>query len=177
MAKMTLPRRCQPIEAILLDVDGVLTDGGIIYTDRGDELKVFHVRDGSGLKLWQKAGKRAAIITGRRSEIVVRRGLELGLKPVVQGADDKLAAFEKVLKELKLTPEKVCYIGDDLPDLGPMREAGLAVAVADACPEAIEDAHYTTAARGGQGAVRETVELILKSQGSWDDLVAQYRGE
>ncbi|MEI7684059.1 MAG: HAD hydrolase family protein [Planctomycetota bacterium] len=177
MAKMTLPRRCQPIEAIVLDVDGVLTDGAIIYTDRGEEIKAFHVRDGSGLKFWQQAGKKAAIITGRRSEIVVRRALELGLKPVVQGVDDKLAALEKILKDWKLTPDAICYIGDDLPDLAPMRDVGLAVAVADACPEAIEDAHYVTAARGGQGAVRETIELIMKSQGVWDDLVTQYRGE
>jgi len=177
MAKMTLPRRCQPIEAIVLDVDGVLTDGGIIYTDRGEEIKAFHVRDGSGLKFWQQAGKKAAIITGRRSEIVVRRALELGLKPVVQGVDDKLAALEKMLKDWKLTPDAICYIGDDLLDLAPMREVGLAVAVADACPEAIEDAHYVTAARGGRGAVREAIELIMKSQGVWDDLVTQYRGE
>jgi 3-deoxy-D-manno-octulosonate 8-phosphate phosphatase (KDO 8-P phosphatase) len=177
MAKMTLPRRCQPIEALVLDVDGVLTDGGIIYTDRGDELKVFNVRDGSGLTLWQKLGKKSALITGRRSEIVVRRGMELGMKPIVQGADNKLTALQTVLKELKLKPEEVCYVGDDVPDLGALREVGLAVAVADACPEALEDAHYVTAARGGQGAVREVIELILKCQGTWDDLVAQYRGE
>ncbi len=177
LAKTTLPRRCQPIEALVLDVDGVLTDGGIIYTDRGDEIKAFHVRDGSGLKFWQSVGKKAAIITGRRSEIVMRRGLELGLKPILQGVDDKLAALRKALKDLKLKPEQVCCIGDDLPDVAVLREVGLAVAVADACPEAIEDAHYVTAARGGQGAVREVIELILKCQGTWDALVAQYRAE
>ncbi len=177
MAKMTLPRRCQPIEALVLDVDGVLTDGRITYTDRGDEIKAFHVRDGSGLKFWQRLGKKTAIITGRRSEIVMRRGLELGVKPIVQGAEDKLAALLKVMKDLKLKPEQVCCIGDDLVDVGMMREAGLAVAVADACPEAIEDAHYTTAAKGGHGAVREVIELILKCQGTWDELVAGYRGE
>ena len=174
---MTLPRRCQPIEVLILDVDGVLTDGAITYTDRGDEIKTFHVRDGSGLKFWQKAGKKAAIITGRRSEIVMRRGLELGLKPIVQGVDDKLAAFRKMLKDLKVKPEEVCYIGDDLPDVAVLREVGLAVAVADACPEAVEDSHYVTAASGGHGAVRETIELILKCQGTWDELVSQYRGE
>jgi 3-deoxy-D-manno-octulosonate 8-phosphate phosphatase (KDO 8-P phosphatase) len=177
LAKTTLPRRCQPIEALIVDVDGVLTDGGILYTDRGEEIKAFHVRDGSGLKLWRSLGKTAAIVTGRRSEIVARRGLELGIAPIVQGADDKLAAVHKVLAELKRKPAEACYIGDDLPDLSAMRAVGLAVAVADACPEALEIAHYVTTARGGQGAVRETIELILKCQGVWDGLVAKYRGE
>jgi 3-deoxy-D-manno-octulosonate 8-phosphate phosphatase (KDO 8-P phosphatase) len=177
MARTTLPRRCQPIEAIVVDVDGVLTDGGIIYTDRGDELKVFHVRDGSGLKLWQKIGKRSACITGRRSELVIRRCNELGISPVIQGVDDKRAALKTLLGEMKLKPEETCYIGDDVPDLGPMRDVGLAVAVADACPEALDDAHYVTAARGGQGAVREVIELILKCQGTWEDLIAKFRGE
>ena len=174
MAKMTLPRRCQPIEAIVLDVDGVLTDGAIIYTDRGEEIKAFHVRDGSGLKFWQQAGKKAAIITGRRSEIVVRRALELGLKPVVQGVDDKLAALEKILKDWKLTPDAICYIGDDLPDVPVMRHVGLAVAVADASEETRAAAHYVTKLDGGSGAVREVIELILKSQRRWQDLIQKY---
>lgn len=177
MAKLTLPRRCQPIEALIVDVDGVLTDGGITYTDAGAEIKTFHVRDGSGLKVWQRAGKKAALLTGRRSEIVMRRGIELGFKPIVQGADDKAAALERIFKELKVKPEEVCAIGDDITDLRILREVGLAVAVADASPEAIEDAHYVTAARGGQGAVRETIELILKCQGLWDDIIAELRGE
>src|SRR5206468_4990311 len=130
-----------------------------------------------GLKFWRGLGKAAAMITGRRSEIVVRRGLELGLTPIVQGAEDKRMAVRAVLAELNLKPNEACYIGDDLPDLGAMREVGLAVAVADACPEAAEAAHYVTAARGGQGAVREAIELILKCQGSWDDLVARQRGD
>lgn len=177
MAKTTLPRRCQPIELLVVDVDGVLTDGGIVYTQRGDEIKSFHVRDGSALKLWTKAGKKAALITGRRSEIVVKRGLELGLAPIMQGVEDKAAALAKMLKDLKVKPEQTCYIGDDLPDLGAMRESGLAVAVADACAEAQEDAHYVTAAGGGRGAVREVVELIMKCQGTWDEIVAGFRGE
>lgn len=177
MAKTTLPRRCQPIAALLLDVDGVLTDGGIIYSDRGEEIKAFHVRDGSGLKFWRSLGKAAAVITGRRSEIVVRRGLELGLKPIVQGAEDKRKAVRAVLEELNLQPSEACYIGDDLPDVGAMREVGLAVAVADACPEAADAAHYVTAARGGQGAVRETIELILKCQGKWEAIVSRHRGD
>jgi len=176
VAKTSLPRRCQPIAALILDVDGVLTDGGIIYSDRRQEIKAFHVRDGSGLKWWRDLGKFAALVTGRRSDIVARRGLELGLTPIIQGAEDKRAAVRQVLAELNMQPHEACYIGDDLPDLGPMRDVGLAIAVADACPEAAENAHYVTAARGGQGAVREAIELILKCQGSWDALVARYRG-
>ena len=95
----------------------------------------------------------------------------------MQGVDDKRAALLKMLAEMNVKPNETCYIGDDVPDLGPMREVGLAVAVADACPEALDDAHYVTAARGGQGAVREVIELILKCQGTWDDLIAKFRGE
>lgn len=173
---MTLPRRCQPIELLLVDVDGVLTDGSIVYTARGDELKAFHVRDGSGLKLWLGHGKRAGLITGRRSEVVMRRGLELGLAPILQGVEDKRAALEGVLVELGLAVEQACYVGDDVPDVGPLGAVGLAVAVADACGEAKDAAHYVTAAAGGRGAVREVIELILKSQGTWDAIVARQRG-
>lgn len=174
---MTLPERCKPIELLLMDVDGVLTDGSIVYSARGDEIKSFHVRDGSGLKLWQRQGKRAGVITGRSSEIVTRRGLELGLSPVLQGVEDKLAALEGILKESGHAPEQVCYIGDDVIDLPVLRRVGLAVAVADACGEAQDDAHYVTSARGGRGAVREVIELVLRCQGQWDEIVARYRTE
>src|SRR5262249_34110868 len=112
-----LAERAARIELLLLDVDGVLTDGLIVYTDAGAELKRFHVRDGSGLKFWQLAGKRAAIVSGRNSPAVTRRAAELGVAPVLQGHADKLAAFEEVLAETGLRPEQVCAVGDDLPDL------------------------------------------------------------
>jgi 3-deoxy-D-manno-octulosonate 8-phosphate phosphatase (KDO 8-P phosphatase) len=172
-----LAKRCQAIELLLLDVDGVLTDGSIVYTAGGDELKAFHVRDGSGLKFWLGQGKRAGIISGRRSETVLRRGLELGLRPIVQGADDKVAALDTILSELKLSPEQTCFVGDDLPDVPVLRRVGLAVAVGDACAEAQAAAQYVTVAGGGRGAVREVVELILKAQGTWDAIVARYRQE
>jgi 3-deoxy-D-manno-octulosonate 8-phosphate phosphatase (KDO 8-P phosphatase) len=170
-ATMTLAARCAPIELLLLDVDGVLTDGGIIYADEGEELKQFHVRDGSGLKFWQLAGKRAAILTGRTSRVVDVRAREIGIAPVIQGAADKLAAFRDLLGQLALTPEQVCFVGDDLPDLPVLRACGLAIAVADACPEVRLAAHHVTRTRGGKGAVREGIELVLRAQGRWQPIV------
>ena len=168
MARTTLPKRCQPIRFLLLDVDGVLTDGSIVYSSRGDDLKAFHVRDGSGIKMWLGVGHRAGILSGRRSETVLTRGIELGLRPIVQGADDKIAALESILADVGVSAEETCYIGDDLIDLPVLGRVGLAVAVGDACAEAQEAAHYVTAAFGGRGAVRECIELILKAQNSWD---------
>ena len=172
----SLPERYATIEMLVLDVDGVLTDGRIIYSDRGDELKSFHVRDGSGLKLWTQLGKKAGIITGRRSAIVQRRADELGITAVIQGSSDKKAAFEQMLAEVKMSREQTCAIGDDIVDLPMLRACGLAVSVADACPEALADADYVTRARGGHGAVREVIELILRAQGSWQAIIARYRG-
>src|SRR6516225_1279178 len=141
-AMKTLHERCAAIELLVADVDGVLTDGGIVYGSDGIELKQFHVRDGSGLKCWEQAGKRAAFLTGRRSAVVERRGLELGVAFVIQGAVEKLPALRRLLGETGLTPEQVCYIGDDLADLPSLRTCGLAVAVADACVEVRAEAHY-----------------------------------
>src|SRR5207249_1735200 len=174
---MTLVERCARIEMLVLDVDGVLTDGCIRYTDQGAEIKAFHVRDGSGLKLWTTLGKKAGIITGRRSVIVQRRADELGIQAVVQGADDKKAALVQMLKSLGVTPEQACAIGDDIVDLPILRTCGLAVAVADACLEAKEDADYVTKAVGGRGAVREVIEWILRAQGRWAEAIARYRND
>jgi 3-deoxy-D-manno-octulosonate 8-phosphate phosphatase (KDO 8-P phosphatase) len=162
---------------LILDVDGVLTSGEIFYTDNSVELKAFHVRDGSGLKLWQLAGKRSAVITGRSSPIVQVRAAELGIDPVIQGAADKLMAYRQLLTNGALRPEQVCFIGDDLPDLPIVRNCGLGVAVADACAEMIADAHLVTKAAGGRGAVRETIELILGCQGVWQKVVERFRAE
>lgn len=171
----TLHQRCADIEWLVLDVDGVLTDGRIIYTDRGEEVKAFHVRDGAGVKWWTEIGKHAAIITGRRSAIVERRAAELGVRRVIQGVSDKHAALRTLLADFKVDLRCVCAIGDDLADLGVLRACGLAVAVADACTEAKEDAHYVTQAGGGRGAVRETIELILRAQGIWSNIVERSR--
>jgi 3-deoxy-D-manno-octulosonate 8-phosphate phosphatase (KDO 8-P phosphatase) len=174
MTPDSLADRASRIELLLLDVDGVLTDGGIVYADNGVEVKRFHVRDGSGLKLWQLAGKRAAIVSGRTSAAVEVRAMELGVSPVIQGRSEKVPAFEEVLAVTGLRPEQVCAVGDDLPDLPVLRRAGLAVAVADACPEVRAAADYVTAAPGGRGAVRDAVEWLLKLQGAWDGLVARF---
>lgn len=174
-ATRLLRDRCAPIELLVLDVDGVLTDGQIIYDDRGVEQKAFHVRDGSGLKIWQLAGKRAAIVTGRSSRVVEIRAAELGIQPVWQGAADKLAAYRQILASGPWRPEQACCIGDDIPDLPLLGSCGLAVAVADACPEARAAAHYVTRAAGGRGAVREAIELILQCQGRWQAIVERFQ--
>jgi 3-deoxy-D-manno-octulosonate 8-phosphate phosphatase (KDO 8-P phosphatase) len=170
-----LAARAARVRLLLLDVDGVLTDGRIVYSDDGTELKRFHVRDGSGLKFWQKSGKRAAILSGRRSAAVDRRAAELGIAPVIQGQGDKLPAFERVLAELGLNADEVCAVGDDLPDLPVLARAGLAVAVADACSEVRDAADYVTGASGGAGAVRDAVEWLMKLTGEWDRVVESFR--
>src|SRR5262245_2004538 len=123
-AAKSLAERCLPVELLVLDVDGVLTDGGIVYDDQGAELKRFHVRDGSALKLWRDAGKRAAILTGRSSPVVARRAAELGVGLVRQGCADKFAAYRELLAECGLRPEHVCAVGDDLPDVPMLRNSG-----------------------------------------------------
>jgi 3-deoxy-D-manno-octulosonate 8-phosphate phosphatase (KDO 8-P phosphatase) len=160
---------------LVLDVDGVLTDGQIIYADDGVEWKAFHVRDGSALKIWQSLGKRVALITGRSSRVVDMRAAELGITLVFQGTADKGAVYRHLLAGANVGPEQVCAVGDDLPDLPILSNAGLAVAVADACAEVRSAAHYVTRAAGGRGAVRETIELILRCQGAWQPVVERYR--
>ena len=171
-----LDQRCQQIRLILSDVDGVLTDGGVILDNRGIETKTFHIRDGSGVKLWQRAGHRFGVITGRNSHIVQLRMAELDVSIVRQGVTDKLAIVKQILDELGLQAENVCYIGDDLPDLPVLRGVGLAVAVADASEEVRRESHYVTSVGGGRGAVREVIEVILKNQRRWEDLIQKYQG-
>jgi 3-deoxy-D-manno-octulosonate 8-phosphate phosphatase (KDO 8-P phosphatase) len=173
----TLAQRCRAIEWLLLDVDGVLTEGSIIYGTGAVELKHFHVRDGAGLKLWRQCGKRAAIVSGRTSAVVEVRAAELGLAPVLQGRWHKGPALERLLAEEGLRPEQVAYLGDDLPDLAILGRCGLAAAVADATPALFRVAHYVTRAPGGRGAVRELIELILRCQGRWQRVLDDLAGE
>jgi 3-deoxy-D-manno-octulosonate 8-phosphate phosphatase (KDO 8-P phosphatase) len=161
----TFAERCRAIELLVMDVDGVLTDGQIIYTDAGAEVKAFHVRDGSAIKRWLREGKRAAFLTGRSSPIVERRGQELGVTAVLQGSEHKLPGFEKLLADLNVSAEQTAYIGDDWPDVPLLQRAGLAAAVADASAEAKAVAHYVTRTAGGKGAVRELIEVLLRHQG------------
>jgi 3-deoxy-D-manno-octulosonate 8-phosphate phosphatase (KDO 8-P phosphatase) len=171
---MNLDERCQPIELVLCDVDGVLTDGRVVVDNQGIETKRFHIRDGMGVTLWHKAGYRFGVITRRSSQVVKVRAAELGVEIVRQGADDKPLVVREIIGEFGLTPRQVCYIGDDLPDLPVVRAVGLGVAVADAAPELRQAAHYVTAAAGGGGAVRETIEMILKAQRRWEDVIQVY---
>jgi 3-deoxy-D-manno-octulosonate 8-phosphate phosphatase (KDO 8-P phosphatase) len=172
-----LAERCAAIELLVLDVDGVLTDGQVIYAGAEAEIKAFHVRDGSALAIWKRVGKRAALISGRDSPAVTRRAAELGVEPVLQGSADKLAALRHIVSGIGVALEHVAAIGDDLPDLPVLAHVGLAVAVADACPEVREAAHYVTQAPGGRGAVREAIELVLRCQGIWQGVVEGYRSE
>lgn len=173
---MKLEPRIQPIQLIISDVDGVLTDGGITFDNQGIETKKFHVRDGMGIKLWQRAGYHFAILTARSSHIVKLRAAELDISIVRQGFEDKYPVAQQIMEELRLEPENVCYIGDDLTDLRVMTSVGLGVAVADAASDVQAAAHMTTKLAGGQGAVRELVEKILKTQKRWDELVRSYAG-
>ena len=174
-ASQTLAERCRAVRMLVLDVDGVLTAGGIVYGTGGLEVKRFHVRDGSGIKLWRLAGRRCALITGRSSPVVDARAAELAIDFVFQGASDKLPAYRRLLEEAAVEPSAICYVGDDVQDLPPLRNCGLAVSVADGCREARAAAHYVTRAAGGRGAVREVVELVLRCQGEWGRLAERLR--
>lgn len=160
---------------MLADVDGVLTDGRIIVSNQGIETKQFHIRDGMGIRLWHKAGYRFGVISLRSSQVVKMRAAELDIGIVRQGAIDKLTTTLEILAETGLTTQQVCYIGDDLPDLPVIRAVGLGVAVADGCAEVRQAAAYVASEPGGRGAVREVIELVLKAQGRWDDVIQTYR--
>lgn len=162
------------IKLMIIDVDGVLTDGRIFFSDSGEEQKVFHVKDGSGITYWHRAGLRSAIISGRTSRAVEHRAKELGISDVYQGAQFKLGAYESIIKKRKVKDDEVCYIGDDLIDLPVLRRVGFSVAVPDAPREVLSKVDYVTKSPGGGGAVREVVEKILKAQGKWEKILKRY---
>jgi YrbI family 3-deoxy-D-manno-octulosonate 8-phosphate phosphatase len=172
---MAMNKLCQPIEVILADVDGVLTDGSIFFTNEGVEIKRFHIRDGLGIRLWQQAGGKFGLITGRTSHIVNVRAAELGIEIVRQGTEKKLTVVKEILTQLNLQPEQACYIGDDLPDLAALRYVGFGAAPADASVDVRQSADYVTTVTGGHGAVREVIELILRAQERWDDVVHTFQ--
>ena len=162
------------IRLILSDVDGVWTDGRIIYAGERSEIKEFHVRDGLAVKLAQRAGLTVALLTSRRSPSLERRARELGIHELRQGAANKAEEMEKLVRKLEVEPGQVLYLGDDLPDLGPMAMAGLSAAPADAAPEVLAAARWKLVARGGGGAFREAVERLLRERGDWDNLVREF---
>jgi 3-deoxy-D-manno-octulosonate 8-phosphate phosphatase (KDO 8-P phosphatase) len=166
--------RAARMKLLLMDCDGVLTDGRLWVLEDNDDQKAFHSRDGFGIELLHRAGLESGVISGRTSTALARRAHWLGMKYVRQGCEDKEQAFAEILTEAGLTNTEVAFAGDDLNDVPLMLKSGLGIAVADAATEVREHAHYVTQARGGHGAVREIIELILKSQGRWDEVLRRY---
>lgn len=166
--------RLAQIQLLLLDVDGVMTDGGIIYDGNGLETKIFNVKDGHGIKMLQRAGIEVGIITGRSSVVVDVRARELGIELVYQGALRKLESYEDVKLKTGLADSQIAYMGDDVIDVPVMRRVGFAAAPQDALAEAKRAAHYIASLSGGRGAVREVCDLILKGRGAWDEIAARY---
>jgi 3-deoxy-D-manno-octulosonate 8-phosphate phosphatase (KDO 8-P phosphatase) len=181
-SKAEVRRRAKKIKLLLLDVDGVLADGAIFLLSAPDggtsgqawEMKAFNSLDGAGLRLAQRAGLRTGIITGRQSPAVAHRARELQMDYLEQDAFEKVPAYERIRRASNLGDDEICFVGDDVPDLPLFARVGLAVAVANAHLEAKKRAHYVTRARGGHGAVREVVDLILRAQGHYDKLVRQF---
>lgn len=174
MDKKSFIKKADNIKLAVFDVDGVLTDGKLILGENGNEYKSFHVRDGHGLVMLLETGCKIAVITARSSNIVAERMASLGIKYVYQGEKDKGARLLKLIDELKLEPKQVAYVGDDVIDLPAMTKVGLPIAVADAHIEVKNFADWVTENRGGQGAVREVCELIMKAQGKFEDKIKSY---
>jgi 3-deoxy-D-manno-octulosonate 8-phosphate phosphatase (KDO 8-P phosphatase) len=169
-----MPARASDIRLIVSDVDGVWTDGKIIYSGDTREIKQFNVRDGLGAKLLQRVGIGLALLTSRQSPALARRARELGIEELHQGSSNKLAACEQILRKLDLRFDQILYVGDDLPDLAPMLRAGLSAAPADAAPEIRAAAEWKLEMPGGHGAFRETVERLLRERGDWESLVKDF---
>ena len=172
--EITLSQRLARLKLMAFDVDGVLTDGRIYYTDNGAEMKAFHTLDGLGIKMLSDAGLKIGLITARRSAVVERRARDLGVHFCFQGASAKHVVFGEMLDELKLAPEQAGYVGDDLVDLPVLVRAGFAATVPTAPAGVKTRCHYVTSAHGGHGAAREVCEMILRAQGVYDKLLAEY---
>lgn len=162
------------IELVLMDVDGVLTDGRLIMGSGGEEARAFHVRDGLGIRLGQRGGLLFGLISGRESKIVADRAEELYITEIHQGVFDKVAKLDEVMGRLKVELDQVCYIGDDLVDLQVLSGVGLSAAPADAVPEVLEAVDLVCTCRGGRGAVREVVDLLLRAKGKWESVTARF---
>jgi 3-deoxy-D-manno-octulosonate 8-phosphate phosphatase (KDO 8-P phosphatase) len=169
-----LMERAQRVKMILMDADGVLTDGKIVFLSGGSEAKMFDSKDGVGIKLAQRAGLRTGVISGRESEALLRRCEELGMDEIHQRVADKLGAYEAILSRLGLTDADCCFIGDDLVDAPVLKRVGLPVGVADGHPALEPLLAYVTDRAGGSGAVRETIDLVIRAQGKWDHVVGRY---
>jgi len=174
MPSQAITTAAKNIKLLLLDVDGVLTDGKLYYGNSGEELKAFNIQDGLGIKLLQQGGIQVGIITGRVSTLLQRRADELGINPVIQGREDKLIALRELLKSQNLDLHQIAFMGDDLPDLSAINSVGLGITVANASSTLAAKADWQTLRSGGDGAVREAAEMILKAQGKFDTLVERF---
>ncbi len=166
--------RAQKIKLLLLDVDGVLTDGKLYFGNDGSELKAFSTLDGHGIKMLQKSGVRVGIITGRTSQLVSQRAANLGIEILIQGREDKLAAATDIMTDLQLELEQIAFMGDDYPDLAVIRRAGLGMTVANGHPAVVEHAHWQSQKEGGAGAVREACDLIMQAQNTYQTALEAY---
>ena len=166
--------RAREVRLLILDVDGVLTDGGLQFDNRGEEFKTFNSLDGHGIRMLLNGGIEVAVITGRKSKIVEHRMADLGVSHLYQGSRDKLTVFSTLLHTIGLTADQVAYVGDDLPDLPVLRQVGLAIAVQNAHPFVREHCHWVTDQSGGHGAVREVTDFILQTQGLLDAMQREY---
>lgn len=175
--KINLKKAAGKIKLLMLDIDGVLTDGSIILDSKDNEIKAFHVRDGHGIKMLIKAGVQVAIITGRHSKVVERRAHELGITEVYQRCHIKTVAYEHLLEKIAVSDAEAAYVGDDIVDIPLFKRVGLSVAVSDASEDAKKEAMFITKNRGGRGAVREVCELILKASGKWKEVTDEYYQE
>ena len=169
-----LLEKARKIKLLLLDVDGVLTDGRIVYDSRGQDLKFFDVHDGLGVYLLKKAGIKTILITAKSSRAIRPRAKDMRVEKVFEDISPKTSVLDKILKKYNLKEEQVCFVGDDLVDLCLMKRVGFPIAVFNASPEIKKSASYITLKEGGRGAVREVAELILKSQGRWEELIGFY---
>ncbi|HOP40813.1 MAG TPA: HAD hydrolase family protein [Geobacteraceae bacterium] len=169
-----MKQRIAPIRLLLLDVDGVLTDGRIVFDSNGIESKFFNVKDGHGIKLLQRAGIAVGIISGRESLVVANRAAELGIEFVYQGSLDKMVSYRDILSKTGFTDHQVAFMGDDIIDLPLLRRVGFAAAPADAAADILSHVHFVAKNGGGWGAVREVCDLILKEQSAWESVTAKY---
>ena len=174
MASVRITEKARAVRLLVLDVDGVLSDGRLYFSEDGQELKTFDTQDGHGIKMLQQAGIACAIITGRNTQLVARRAANLGIKHLLQGREDKGVALRALAQELAMPLDEIAYMGDDWPDLPAIRMAGLGVAVANAHKEVRHHADLVTTARGGRGAVREICDLILEAQGLYQQALEPY---
>lgn len=174
MKRLPPSEELKHIHLLLLDVDGVLTDGGIIYSDDGSEIKIFNAKDGLGLRLVIQAGIKAGIVTGRKSKALYHRCRDLGIQYLFDGVQDKAEILAKIVDQTGVPGVKTAYMGDDLPDLPLMRKVGLSIAVADAHEIVLKNADWITSAAGGCGAVREVCEALLTARGIWEKMTARF---